>query len=253
MSHFLHRLASSMIPGVATSKLHPMLGSIYAPANLGLHADAADPLGFEAQEMISSAPRDNSIPPAEDSNGASLMSGQRRPSDANELKIQLSPLNSATTDRDSPQAPLHIEMLLPPEKINGDDTRPRGRNAPEQDRGIIGAELGFETERGASEETHRNASLRANSPQFSGQAPDRPLLKAAKEVTGALAGSHRFTNLAQHIEHPVSEPDEIHIHIGRVEVAAISQPGAVRPAPTPPARKAIRLEDYLRRANGRGE
>ena len=253
MSHFLHRLASSMISRAATPKLHPMLGSIYAPAPSGLRADTAGSLGFEAQDLISPTSRDTGFEPAKESKAFSLKSAQGRPSDENELKIQSRPFNSAITDRDSPQAPLHIEMLLPPEKINSGDTRPRARNAPEQDRGIIGAELGFEAERGASEESHSNASLRVNSPQFSEQAPDRPLLKAAKEATATLAGSHRFTNSTRPTGRPASEPDEIHIHIGRVEVAAIPQPGIVRPVPTPPARKAIRLEDYLKRANGRSE
>jgi hypothetical protein len=43
------------------------------------------------------------------------------------------------------------------------------------------------------------------------------------------------------------EPDEIHIHIGRIEVAAIAPP-APRPAPV---RKSLSLDEYLRRGNGR--
>jgi hypothetical protein len=46
-----------------------------------------------------------------------------------------------------------------------------------------------------------------------------------------------------------SEPDEIHIHIGRIEVAAIAQ-AAPRPAAAQ-ARRSVNLDEYLRRSNGR--
>ncbi|HEX9200064.1 MAG TPA: hypothetical protein VF865_10935 [Acidobacteriaceae bacterium] len=46
----------------------------------------------------------------------------------------------------------------------------------------------------------------------------------------------------------VREPDEIQIHIGRIEVTAVPQ--ATRPAP-PPVRKALSLDDYLKRRDGR--
>jgi hypothetical protein len=48
---------------------------------------------------------------------------------------------------------------------------------------------------------------------------------------------------------PAHESDEITIHIGRIEVAAVHQPAA-RPAPAP-ARKAMSLDEYLKRGNGR--
>jgi hypothetical protein len=46
-----------------------------------------------------------------------------------------------------------------------------------------------------------------------------------------------------------SEPDEIQIHIGRIEVTAVTQ-AAPRPAP-PPARKSISLDEYLQRGERR--
>jgi hypothetical protein len=48
---------------------------------------------------------------------------------------------------------------------------------------------------------------------------------------------------------PQPPADEIQIHIGRIEVVAV-QPAAPRPA-TPPARKALSLDEYLSRRNGR--
>lgn len=51
-----------------------------------------------------------------------------------------------------------------------------------------------------------------------------------------------------HVVSPAREPDEIQIHIGRIEVTAVQQ--AARPAPTP-ARKAMSLDEYLSRRDGR--
>jgi len=45
------------------------------------------------------------------------------------------------------------------------------------------------------------------------------------------------------------EADEVQIHIGRIEVTAVSQ--AVARAATKPARKGLNLEEYLRRRDGR--
>ena len=46
------------------------------------------------------------------------------------------------------------------------------------------------------------------------------------------------------------EPNEIQIHIGRIEVAAISQP-APRPASRAGVTRSLNLDEYLRRGNGR--
>ena len=46
-----------------------------------------------------------------------------------------------------------------------------------------------------------------------------------------------------------SEPDEIQIHIGRIEVTAVPQT-APRPAAMP-ASKSINLDEYLKRGRGR--
>lgn len=48
-----------------------------------------------------------------------------------------------------------------------------------------------------------------------------------------------------------SEPDEIHIHIGRIEVAAVAPPAPRVAAPAP--RKSLNLDEYLRRGHGGGQ
>ena len=47
---------------------------------------------------------------------------------------------------------------------------------------------------------------------------------------------------------PEREPDEIQIHIGRIEVVAVPPPAAVREAK--PTHKSLSLDDYLKRGNG---
>ncbi len=64
-----------------------------------------------------------------------------------------------------------------------------------------------------------------------------------------LAGN-RERNGAGKVPAAPSEPDEINIHIGRIEVTA-AQPAALRPAAPKPRRKAPSLDEYLRRRTGR--
>ena len=47
------------------------------------------------------------------------------------------------------------------------------------------------------------------------------------------------------------EPDEIQIHIGRIEVTAVPPAPAIRPAPKPPRHVAPSLDEYLRRQDRR--
>ncbi|MGA7339581.1 MAG: hypothetical protein WBX18_03215, partial [Terracidiphilus sp.] len=75
--------------------------------------------------------------------------------------------------------------------------------------------------------------------------PRAPQPMAQQNASAArLAGGESMRHAAE----AAREPDEITIHIGRVEVAAVSQP-AVRAAA--PARKSVNLTEYLRRGNGR--
>jgi hypothetical protein len=46
------------------------------------------------------------------------------------------------------------------------------------------------------------------------------------------------------------QPDEIQIHIGRIEVTAVSAPA---PRPPRPPDKSVSLDDYLRRRGGRAK
>ena len=67
--------------------------------------------------------------------------------------------------------------------------------------------------------------------------PSSPLVLAAR-------GNER-TDASSRMARPDRETDEVQIHIGRIEVTAVP-PAPARPA-APPARKSLRLDEYLRR------
>jgi hypothetical protein len=109
------------------------------------------------------------------------------------------------------------------------------------------------------QEQHASAGFASQHQLSQTEAPGlyRPLVRASATVSNPLSLPHQAEaraagNPSAEVSgrpSPAREPDEIHIHIGRIEVAAISQP-APRPA-APPARKSLDLSDYLKRGNGR--
>jgi hypothetical protein len=94
------------------------------------------------------------------------------------------------------------------------------------------------TEKGDPKETSisaREAAKRTESPLAAPALPSR-----AREAERTLPSRAAM---------PQREPDEIRIHIGRIEVTAA--PPAPAPARVAPARKTLSLDDYLKRRNGR--
>ena len=72
-------------------------------------------------------------------------------------------------------------------------------------------------------------------------------ISAFKNATGSARRLEKRDAAPPNAEH--QQADDIQIHIGRIEVLAVTQP-ASRPAP-PQARKGLSLDEYLRRRNGR--
>jgi hypothetical protein len=85
--------------------------------------------------------------------------------------------------------------------------------------------------------------------------PNRPKPLARVYASPAGAGAREVplelfgANLSRGSRRPEREADEIHIHIGRIEVMAV-QPPPARPA-SQPARKSLRLDEYLKRSRER--
>jgi hypothetical protein len=76
-----------------------------------------------------------------------------------------------------------------------------------------------------------------------------PRLQPLDSLSNPAAARTSASEPARRFQPTQREADEIHIHIGRIEVAAIAQP-APRPAAAA-ARKSLNLDEYLRRGNGR--
>lgn len=86
----------------------------------------------------------------------------------------------------------------------------------------------------------------AEGPRPSEPARFAPELQAASQRAAANQALARRT--PPQMRSPI-QPDEIQIHIGRIEVIAVPPPAA-RPA-APPARRGQSLDEYLSRSNGR--
>jgi len=107
-----------------------------------------------------------------------------------------------------------------------------------------------------AQETRTQNSAETVVPRVS--APYEPLVPAnqarAAHVQPMVANAARTAKAeaVRRVSPGQREADEIHIHIGRIEVATSAPPApqAARPVPTP--RKALSLDEYLRRGNGSG-
>ena len=87
-------------------------------------------------------------------------------------------------------------------------------------------------------------------PEFSGRVRPAPQIPAAPRMTTRLARG-RFIDLTQsRLEAPSPAPD-VHIHIGRVELTAVTPATPARRESTANAKKPMSLEEYLRRRSGR--
>ena len=73
---------------------------------------------------------------------------------------------------------------------------------------------------------------------------------APAHIARPPAAPARAPRLIQNERSAASEPNEVQIHIGRIEVTAI-QPAPARPAAGPPRRSGMSLDDYLKQRNGR--
>ena len=85
----------------------------------------------------------------------------------------------------------------------------------------------------SSENPHSPVAVRRDLPVFSARAASRP-------AAASIAPARRTAPL---------QPEDIQIHIGRIEVTAVP-PQAPRAVPAP-ARKGLTLDEYLRGSNGR--
>jgi hypothetical protein len=248
MTGYLHRLvASARKPGGA---IHPVLAPIFSFATPETAVEERD------EASISAAP---AAPPRSD---AAEIPQPVLPQTA---QPNASPAPNAPQPRDPAPGPFEqlrlrarrpqghlVESALHPES-NERRTPPAprpGEAHPSNERPAYAARA----DEGARRETASSER------SFAGLLPaqDRPRAPAAPIDRRALIDSplsfatvtRQRDDVARSSPRPSSQPDDVHIHIGRIEVTAV-QPVPARTAPAKPMRHAPSLDEYLKRRNGR--
>jgi len=239
MSHFLERLASNVAKpagaGASQPQLRPLLGSIYSPARAASAGVQLFPLKTGRSETsmgdkYESAPYTGqpgrlgafNLPAAHNENEPSRSRRFAQSSSFDSSSQHETPLPMVNTEAQS----VDIVSTLP---ARGHDSAPVDSRR--------GSEPRLQREEGAALPDLRTVvDLLMRPSQEQPAAPSQALQSASSSARTAGRESAR-------------EPDEITIHIGRIEVTAAPQPVA-RPAAAP-ARRSISLDEYLKRGNGR--
>ena len=170
-------------------------------------------------------------------------------------------LSPTETRRHSPAAGTPAVMRHP-QRISSPPEQPRRLNPPLL-ASLSGSPLRKEVEKfeipALLEEMNNNPPMLvtriepAHTPEeaSSSRAPaDQPPCVTATRKTRSTGLPTRSTAIETKTAPSHQEPDEIHIHIGRIVVTAVPQPQAR--TVDRPARKTPSLEEYLRRRDGRG-
>ncbi len=233
MSNFLQRIAASAAHGQSPEKprLQPMLGSIFAPAMpLAMESGAAS-----APEVYPESMTSQPAAAANDPRPELLV-----PS-AHESEFHFA--NSVPTQRFAPRAegPIlpselsaHVLALSETERTRREQER-TARREPE------GATQADHAHRSGTVKSDSDETRAARHIQKLGEPP-------AIQVQSLRTAAPPRIDPVRRASAPRSEPDEIHIHIGKIEVAAIAPPPPRAAAPAP--RKGINLDEYLRRGSG---
>jgi len=245
MSNFLQRIASTVAPSQARPRLQPMLGSIFAPAAL-FDSVAASPLDARENHSETVASRTE----------MRRYSGHADPHAASALAVEHPTTPTAPAPRfathdeplpaPAPRFAAHDEPPLLPRYDGGEQPAQRRMDRAEQDEGAL---FGQVAESAQEEASFRSASktVSADSSPISQPQPIRPaqaLMPISLQSLRVSAGPR--VDQPQRAPAQRNEPDEIHIHIGRIEVASVAPPRVA----APPPRKSLSLDDYLRRSHG---
>jgi hypothetical protein len=233
MSNFLQRIASTAAPmqALAKPRLQPMLRSIFAPAA---------PLISVARGPANSWETNGETETGRASIGTDLGNSDR-------------PLTSARESGPLPASDIPVSRFTThsePPLLRGDALNEARLNGTEQhERSIVSRQ----SERLRAEESASGSESRpseaADSSPVSQAGQMRPQQNLTPMPTQAVrAAAPPRIDAVRRIPAQRSKPDEIHIHIGRIEVAAVA-PQAQRVA-APAHHKGLNLDEYLRRGSG---
>jgi hypothetical protein len=226
MSNFLQRVAATVIQPKA--RLQPILGSIFAPANL-----YSPPEPFTPEISLQTvAPRHRepmSTPHFE---------GPSHAVDAEDRIFPATPQENFSPAHFN-RSPSADQLLLPAFSNLTDPRGPTHAHPSAED-------SAFESSKPT---TNQAAAPAPYQPLIAASQLPPPRLQPLDSLSNPPAARSSRSETARRLQPAQGEADEIHIHIGRVEVAAIAQP-APRPAAAA-ARRSLNLDEYLRRGNGR--
>src|SRR5258705_5041554 len=220
MSNFLQRVAATVIQPKA--KLQPMLGSIYAPPTF---YSPAEPLPVEISSQTL-------VPDGNEPATAPHFDTSIQFSTKNAFETEDRGFPSTVQEDSSPSRPKRSLSAYQPLLPAFDNPHNQRSSAQSQ----------------AFAEDSALKSLRpAADPALSPMSHQR-LIAVSQSTPPRLQPVDSPSN-PRRFQPAQREPDEIHIHIGRIEVAAIAQ-AAPRPAAAQ-ARRSVNLDEYLGRSNGR--
>ena len=268
MSNFLQRVAATVAQPQAqlTPRLHPMIGSIFAPTNLraadsfpvqqtetmapGLasHFDSAPAPGFAQRQDASST----IVRPPIDADGGFFRSNSQINHEQlfpRSLEHSSAPMELTAADRPS------LAARFAPET-------PKLRPFTHSDEfaGPSYSESNSPGEQDAQGSNPARPSQSANASQSAAPNTYQPLVAQTQPTTTQMQSLAAAANAARNARAETArraasivqrEADEIHIHIGRIEVAAIAANPQPAQRPQAPARRSLNLDEYLRRGNGR--
>lgn len=244
MSGYLQRLARSVMQ--PAGKIRPLVGSVFAgpetsrkQSPLGYNLDAVD---TAAAPLPAFGQADQAILPETHELVARDLPG-RDPQQGTQRLEPLLPGDSTTQLRPSPQT---LRTSISTSQNTFEPLSPSGQQQPP------GYEENIPTPESGREDARENA--------YTALMPVKALVAPMKITAAAISDTRDFgTNPGrsagqsarnlQSARRAEREPDQIEIHIGRIEVAAVSQ------APAAPAarvsRKAESLSEYLARRDKR--
>lgn len=254
MTGYLQRLVSSALH--AGGSIHPAVGSMFSVPQLGAMADILE-VNEDVFAPSDSAPRGRES--AEQSHGSPEphpRAGTPIPSTSSSLlpptphnrpryATTLAAMNHASAARPGPRT---VQPAFRSNaRLGHQDLRDSNSVAPTLFDALEGApddrlvpNAGGQMPHEGVEETQALVPQHAVSP-LTTRITHRPDAEQGQDVRA------HFTQAST--QAPL-EPDEIHIHIGRIEVTAV-QPAPARPAPTAPRPRTPSLSEYLRRRDGR--
>lgn len=261
MTGYLQRMAlSAMKPGGST--LRPMVGSIYSAPK----SRAALEPGLVGQDILSARPDELNSRPVSVS-PSPFTAPPTAPADTMAAPREES--SPPIVERDE-QGPRSSHAKAEPDLVPGNlrfqgdaDTERLARrfsvrrdSKPVERLPLRGEAILPEGSKISKDEAGEMRTANNNRGQ-EGTSIDRPFVPMVAEDHPAgfdnsprLGGRRERTAASKTPGATLREPDEIQIHIGRIEVTAVQAPPA-RPSPQKAARKAPSLGEYLKRGNGR--